>query len=253
VRRVQLTRDDRIRLSLHGEAFALTRPVNDLMGLRDEPTYLEWLKRNWGDLAPSPALVKELLAGGGRARKRPDRHHHDRSFVATLGELAAQTSEPSVAGIDYEWLAPFLTQVLFHFGHREIEVPSLSVLAAWALDHHIHRALSHRDADYVAACDHCNRLWFGRPRADFRYCDRPAPGLTMTCAQLHAHERFARERVEWSKEYRKIMARKVRGTVSEGEFRLWKASCKPGERGKDWIPFDEWKAQKTAPKEVGNE
>ena len=57
-------------------------------------------------------------------------------------------------------------------------------------------------------------------------CSRPAPGLTMTCAQLHSQDRFARERGEWSKEYRKVMARKLRGSVSEKEFRAWKSAVR---------------------------
>jgi hypothetical protein len=65
----------------------------------------------------------------------------------------------------------------------------------------------------------------------------------LTCAQLDAQDRFARDRSEWSKEYRKVMARKQRGTVSEKEFRAWKSVSRPGKRGTDWVPFDEWKEQ----------
>lgn len=61
----------------------------------------------------------------------------------------------------------------------------------------------------------------------------------MTCAQLQAHDRFTREREDWNREYRKVMARKVRGTVSEEEFRAWKA-----ESGlENWTAFDEWRAR----------
>ena len=63
----------------------------------------------------------------------------------------------------------------------------------------------------------------------------------MTCAQLEATIRFAREWSEWSKEYRKVMARKLRGTVSGSDFQAWKAVSNPGKRGEDWTPFDEWK------------
>jgi hypothetical protein len=43
----------------------------------------------------------------------------------------------------------------------------------------------------------------------------------MTCAQLHAHGRFAEQRAEWNREYRRIYARRLRGTVSEQTWKQW--------------------------------
>jgi len=128
----------------------------------------------------------------------------------------------------------------------------------------------------VRSCPTCHRPWFARGSRRGQElierdeatgevglvaaynCSRPAPGLTMTCAQLQAHDRFAREREEWTREYRKLMARKLRGTVSEKDFRAWKAGSEPGERGKDWIPFDEWKTNRRgtpmpSPRALGRE
>jgi hypothetical protein len=56
-----------------------------------------------------------------------------------------------------------------------------------------------------------------------------------------------------SKVYRKVMARKLRGTVSERDFRAWKSVTGPGKRGEDRIPFDEWKGAADLPPAVRDE
>lgn len=238
--RIHLSRDDRIVIGATnaleaalGRAVAVAKPINDLLGLRDDSRYIDWLESEWGELAPSQADVAGLLA--------------TRDMLAAVA-VEAQTTRR----IDYAALAPHLTPVE-HYGsalESAIEVPSLSVLAAWALDHELQRGL-----DPFARCVSCSRPGFVRLTrrsdpdsqlaaalggVDWR-CARPAPGLTITCAQLAAHDRFARERGDWSREYRKVMARKLRGTVSEADFRAWKATSGPGERGRDWVPYDEWK------------
>ena len=237
--RIHLSRDDRIVIGATSAleaalrpAVAIAKPVNDVLGFRDEDRYIDWLEGEWGDLAPSKGDIPGLLA----ARD-----------LLTAVAIAARDRR-----IDYAALAPYLTAVE-HFGSalgHTIEVPSLPVLAAWALDRELQRGL-----DPFERCVSCDRLGFVRLTrrsdpgsqlaaalggGDWR-CARPAPGLTITCAQLAAHDRFARERGDWSREYRKVMARKLRGTVSEADFRAWKATSGPGERGRDWLPYDEWK------------
>jgi hypothetical protein len=227
--RLTLVRGDRIALELGGEAYAITRAINDVLGLlgrdefHDEFEYLEWLERTWDGLAREKIL--------------PD-------ILETLAEIAKDVTSTPGSSIDYERLAPLLSQVRLFVGKGEIEVPSLAVLAAWALERTLQRGVE-RGADLLV-CEHCRRLWFGRAPADARYCNRPAPGLTMTCAQLHASQRFALEREEWARHYRKIMARKRRGTITEEQFRSWKAFNKAGIRGQDWTDFDEWTAKQEA-------
>jgi hypothetical protein len=227
--RIQLVRDDRLATSLHGEAHSIAKPANDLLGFRDDDRYLGWLKDQWGKLAPSRREVESLA-----------------EFAGVLGDIAIEASRRG-GTIDYARLAPLLSQVR-RFGPREIEVRSLAELATWAFSREFERGI-----DQLVVCRSCGKPYFARPPfKEPYYCQRPAPNLTMTCAQLYAHERFTKERAEWSKEYRKIMARKLRGKVSELDFRLWKDSNRAGVRGKDWIPFDEWAEQHEAMKrEVG--
>jgi hypothetical protein len=247
--RIYRIREDRIALSLDdlpesvGGRYSIAKPINDVLGLRNDDRYAVWLEQQWGELAPSRRSMAQL------AGARDD-----------LERVAVAAMKPG-GTTDYGSLAPLLSQVARFPGRDEIEVPSLAALAAWALERELDRNI-----DPLITCPSCQRPWFARgsrtgrqdlPLAISREekggdernliaaynCQRPAPGLTMTCAQLHAHDRFAREREEWSKEYRKVMARKVRGSVSEEEFRAWKSVAKAGERGKDWTPFDEWKAR----------
>jgi hypothetical protein len=65
----------------------------------------------------------------------------------------------------------------------------------------------------------------------------------MTCANLHAHERFAKQRAGWDKEYRRIYARKLRGTVSQAEWDAWRSAPAGSANAPEmWVSFDRWKA-----------
>jgi Family of unknown function (DUF6076) len=233
--RIELVREDRLAL-LSGAVYSIAKPVNDVLGLRDDERYTEWLDQEWGELAPTRATIAKMV--GPRKKAEPEAHFRD-----DFAEIAETAHAPG-GSIDYARLAPLLSQVRYYPGG--IEIPSLAVLAPWALE----RAA--RGVYWFGNCTRCERPFFaqsvvGRPSIaaalEPRYCSRPAPGLTVTCSQLEATDRFARERSEWSKEYRKVMARKLRGTVSERDFRAWKAVSSPGKRGEDWTPFDEWKEQ----------
>lgn len=237
--RIHLPREDRLSLP-DGRGYAVAKPFNDLLGLRDDDRYTDWLAHEWGSLAPSRATITKLIGP-------PRKDDASANLRDDLARIAARARKPG-GSIDYMRLAPLLSQVR-HFESmtdQHVELPSFEVLAAWALE----RTL--RGSDLLVECPTCKRPWFARPLPgkrlaallEPRYCSRPAPGLTVTCAQLEAADRFARERSEWSKEYRKVMARKLRGTVSEKDFRAWKAVSNPGKRGVDWTPFDEWKAQR---------
>ena len=237
--RLELTRGDRLALP-GGAVHSVGKAANDVLGLRDDDRYADWLEDQWGELAPSREQLTKMI---GPAR-RADPETGLRDDLAAIAEAAL----PDGATLDVDRLAPLLSQVRRY--SDGIEVPSLAVLAAWSLEREVDRR-----TDSLVTCPSCERPWFARPLAPrtstnaliaalgvgLRPCSRPAPGLTLTCAQLAASDRFARERSEWSKEYRKVMARKLRRTVSEADFRAWKAVSGPGKRGEDWVPFDEWK------------
>ena len=244
--RIYLIRDDRIALP-DGSSYAVAKPINDLLALRDDPRYLAWLEAEWEELAPSQVDVARMMS----PRRKAEPESHAPADLAEIAVVAAGGTEQfgdAAHTINYARLAPLLSRVKYFMpevaGTLELEVPSLAVLAAWALVREIERG------DWLMQCTSCQQLFFTRVPVGKRlaaaatpewYCHRPAPGLTISCAQVHAHERFAQERKAWSREYRKVMARKLRGAVSERDFRAWKAISRPGQSGKDWIPFDEWR------------
>jgi hypothetical protein len=220
--RIELVREDRLPLP-GGAVVSIAKPINDVLGFRNDDRYADWLGKDWQELAPS--------------RREAATYARLRDELATIAAAASKEG----GTLDMAQLAPFLSRVKYYAG--AIEVPSLAVLAAWALEREVQRRV-----DWLSDCPICHRPWYTRPRTlasalaePNRYCARPAPGLTVTCAQLEATDRFARERSEWSKEYRKVMARKLRGTVSRSDFEAWKAVSNPGKRSEDWTPFDEWK------------
>ena len=138
--------------------------------------------------------------------------------------------------LPYGELAPLL-EAVEHAGPDTITVPSLPSLAAWALS----RAAESDTT--VSICGECGLPWISRRAVD--YCYRPAPGKTMTCAQLHAHARFAELRTEWNREYRKIYARKLRGSVTEDDWRGWiKDATSLRKNASIVLPYDLWIAHK---------
>lgn len=197
--------------------FPIAKPINDLLGLRDDGSYLAWLEGDWQRWARRPAARKWIREG------IPER----------LAEAARLTSGGRVP---YAKLADLLERI--RYGEAELDARSLPALAAWALQDVTQRGFEAR------RCEECGRMWFSRSSTT-RYCYRPAPGLLMTCAQLHAHERFAERRDRWNKEYRRIYARKLRGTVSDDDWREWRAEG-TAKAPEFFIPFDLWKQLRDA-------
>jgi hypothetical protein len=206
-------------IRINGQRFpiAAVTATNDLIGLRDDAKYLRWTESTWQDLAPRRQLRRWLAEG----------------VPALLARAAEQLREQGT--LPYSELAPYLETVERTDPDR-ITVPSLPSLAAWALS---------RSADsgaIVSICGECGLPWISRRTVD--YCYRPAPAKTITCAQLHAHARFAKQRTDWNREYRRIYARKLRGTVSNTDWRAWLTAIKPlrdAHLAVESYTFDAWK------------
>jgi hypothetical protein len=173
---------------------AAVTATNDLMGLRDDAEYLAWMESQWLGLVTHRQLRRWLSDG----------------VPALLARAAVQLRERGT--LPYGELASFL-ETVERTGSERITVPTLPSLAAWALSRSADSAVT------VSTCGECGLPWISRQPVD--YCYRPAPGKTMTCAQLHAHARFAEQRAEWNREYRRIYARKLRGTITHTDWRRW--------------------------------
>ena len=195
---------------------AAVSTTNALIGLRDDAKYLTWMESIWPGLATRRQLRRWLSDG-----------------VPAL--LTRATKQLRMQGtLPYGELAPLL-EMVEHPGPEMITVPSLPSLAAWALSRSAESNVT------VSICGECSLPWISRGAVD--YCYRPAPGKTMTCAQLHAHARFAELRTQWNREYSQVYARKLRGTVTEQDWKQWLAAANPLRKTKDVIlPYDLWKS-----------
>lgn len=192
--------------------FPVVKPINDLLGLRDERTYLAWLERDWQRWA----------------RRRTARKWVQEDVPTRFVEAARRATE---GRFPYAEMADLLGRLRFAPG--QLDAPDLPTLAAWALQEATQRGYRARK------CEECGYLWLSS-RDPARYCYRPARGGLTTCAQLHAHERFAGRRDRWNKEYRRIYARKLRGTVSDEEWGAWRAEA-TSQAPEFFVPFDLWK------------
>jgi hypothetical protein len=189
-------------------------PGNDLLGLRAEHSYIGWLEERWGTEASGRHAMRWVRSGA----------------IDELVEIAHATEGQRVP---YAKLAPFLERLRFDRGGG-FQAPDLPALAAWSIE----RAAS--SGVPLTDCTTCGKPRFGRGLSP--YCSRPAPGQITTCAQLHAQERFAEERAEWNKEYRRIYARKLRGSVSDQEWENWREDPYGSARAPEiYTPFDRWR------------
>jgi hypothetical protein len=212
-----LLRRGNIRIDGQRYPIAAVTATNDLIGLRDDPKYLNWMEKTWHGLVTRRQL-RSWLADG---------------VPALLGAATEQLRERGT--LPYGTLAPLL-EAVEHAGPDKIRFPSLPSLAAWALSGAGQSAI-------VSICGECGLPWISRKPVD--YCYRPAPGKTMSCAQLHAHARFAELRAEWNREYRRIYARKLRGTVSEPDWKKWFAFATRLRKNANYIlTYDEWMASR---------
>ena len=210
-----------VRIEGQRYPIAAVAATNDLIGLRNDPKYLSWMEAGWQGLVTRRQLRRWLSDG----------------VPALMARAAEQLREQGT--LPYGELAPFL-ETVEHTGPDKITVPSLPSLAAWALSRGADSATT------VSTCGECDLPWISRQPVD--YCYRPAPGKTMTCAQLHAHARFAKQRTEWNREYRRIYARKLRGTVSDADWHDWVTATKPIRKANgpvDAYTFDHWQQYKT--------
>src|SRR5262249_17408991 len=112
--------------------YAATKPANDLLGLRDDVRYRDWLGDEWGSLAPDDSELSDAFAA------RDLLEDVARSRVGSHGTR-----------IDYAALAPLLSQA--EYLGDAIEVPSLTVLAAWGLERELQRR------SYLGTCATCER------------------------------------------------------------------------------------------------
>ena len=71
------------------------------------------------------------------------------------------------------------------------------------------------------------------------------PLAATTCSQYAASERFRTRRADWMREYRKVYARRLRGTVSDTDWDEWTEYVRLTRAATDddarYTPFDDWR------------
>lgn len=191
--------------------------VNTLLGIRNDAEYLEWFKEAWGDAGSSRRTKGWLRAG----------------TIDLLAEAARAFPQ-----LPYAALAPLLARVEQGEG-GSVEVPDLPTLAAWCMLNLTVEGSKVRAVE----CPSCERPWLASKSRGALYCNRPAPGKRTTCAQANKHAVFAARRDAWNREYRKVYARKLRGSVTEQQWGEWREAQRHHRalngRG-SFIPFESW-------------
>jgi hypothetical protein len=211
-------------------------PCNHLLGLRPDDAYVEWLADEWR--APSRFVRRTDI----------DRWLDDGTVEVLIG--AAERVGAGV--VPFAALAPLLERIRFaaapppgsgssaaELSVGVLDAPDLPALAAWSLQH-----IAQTGRYRVVTCPVCERPWFQDSRAVRIECYRPAPGRQTTCSQVAASERFTERRAAWMKEYRRIYARRLRGTVSEDDWNAWMNFTRAiraefGDNSR-FTPFDDW-------------
>jgi hypothetical protein len=222
-----------------GEAWSGSEvdPVNHALGLRDDDHYLDWLAHEWR--APRGFVTKadfQTYLSDGLADALRDAVHH----LHETRRMPYRSLSPYLEKIQFELPPPADTFAYAEDFIGVFDAPDYASLTAWSLER---AGTSGRYR--IVDCSVCGSPWFQDTRAFRSACYRPAPGRESTCSQVAATERFQKRKADWMREYRRIYARKLRGTVTPEEWGDWIAFVRTirGESGNDskFITFDEWK------------
>lgn len=241
-----------MRVALYRETFGfpdqpkagrtpLTAPINDLVAINDAFEYAIHLDKRYWPLAPLSWWEGEddnsfvnltisfhhAIADWSEARAVDG--YRKAIAAAAEGRISAGLVEP-------------LQRVTYRPG-GPCDVPDgdLPALAAWALVEAIRLAPLR-----VEVCPLCNRPWVTAADQTNPYCSRPAPdvtnGSTTTCRERSKNTRFRSTREGWRRAYNAASERRRRGTITEDDWKAWRAANKPD----SFLPYDEWRAERDA-------
>jgi hypothetical protein len=267
--RVQLESRYRIRLDAGGELIPEVRALNDLLGLlrrtNDElALYATWLSGRWGEHADVDAAGHWTKPLGACDVLHETVHRFAVVDSPTAGRLSLTLpDEPQSLSppkrtnrrareIFALGIAGPLEQITYRTpgvrppeGLRpgaDIDVPSLAVLAAFALS----RAPARGDV-HPFVCESCGRFYLGKAPTPGRplLCDRLAPAAGIqTCQQRGAQTRFRRHRLDYDRARRAAFMKARRGTITETSYLYWRAENRPGAflTYPDWLETDSARA-----------
>jgi hypothetical protein len=214
---VKILRRGGIRVPGTPRPVPAAKAANDLIALRNDAKYLAWMATQWP----------------GNARRQQLRQWINEGHPELLARAAIQARDRG--SLPYAELAKLL-EAVERRNADTISVNSLPPLAAWALTRSIDSGLM------VSVCQECDEPWLSSRTV--AYCYRPSPGRTMTCAQLHAHARFAEQRAEWNREYRRVYNRKSRGSVTDQAWKQWLTAANLVREDGHVLQFDDWIAHR---------
>ena len=205
----------------NGEALRLplTAPVNDLLG-----QFRPSAKGNETDILPWLSVRYAAFRGLGEAKGHDVQETFLRaSRAATKGKLSRE-------------LAPHLERLRFA-PDGSVDVSDFAALAAWSLL----EALRRQPLE-LRTCQQCKGPWLARP-GESKYCQRVAPGqIRMDCRTLAKEKRLAGDPAyrRYRREYKRLAEAQSRGAIEAKDLMRWREQNGPA----DWLPFDEWKAQR---------
>jgi hypothetical protein len=219
----------------------LPTPINDLIALRPEGTYIAYLETSykwpqaWNDeIADRYPSQEALEANYGVALLELIGEQAGRWRRRRLPDLFLAAAERATQGHLSARVAAHLERVHYRPEPEPDEVPDGDVpaLAAWALN----EALRLRPLK-LFTCPLCQSPWLGTPEQDNPYCLRPAPRVHTPCRTLERNRRFREERGDWRREYKRLHERRRRGTLSEQDWEAWTRENAPSH----WAPFETWR------------
>jgi hypothetical protein len=218
-------------------------PLNQALGLRNDTPYIDWIANGWR--APGRFVRRDdfltYLSEGLVERLRATVHH-----LRETGHLPYQALAPYLEALRFELPPPVGTGTPAEEFVGVFDAPDFPTLVAWSLER---AGTSGRYR--IVDCPICGSPWFQDTRALRPACYRPAPGRTSTCSQVAATERFQKRKADWMKEYRRIYARKLRGTVTPEEWNDWTEFVRLLREGTGddsrYTPFDDWKRVRQEP------
>jgi len=230
----------------------LASPINDILGLSVDATYLAHLVTSypflWCAVNATASSCHEPKANGSSK----DGQTPTERAALTPNLLAAQTDVEDWLGAglpgrfleaagDAEQgrlsslLGAYVEGIVRNPDPMPDEVGDLPTLATWALEQ-----LLHRRRIAVCGCQLCWRPWIVPERYPQVFCQRPRPGRSQSCHESARERAWGKANAPWRREYKKLHERVRTDTLSDELFTAWKSE----NNAASWVPFDDWMSKK---------
>ena len=203
-------------------SWSLSAVVDDLIGLRPDPGYVNHLTERYGPLLKADFRQGQRAVRGGDNGLADELLHKLRIDADSTRRAFTSGAEQAELGLLSPDLAPFLALIQWMPGTGAVISPAIEALGAWCLFEIVRTRWA-----TVVPCENCGVPFVRLGHA--RYCTRPVPGNASlaACQELAAQRTHRSKHGDYQRERKRLHERKRRGRLSQEEYDAWRRSNNP--------------------------